>query len=128
MLGYRSGGVQRRGHPLSHGALADSGDRGRGGGEACAGDHGKRDLPGGRGTLDDGRCPRATGGNELTRQQLHSLDRRGSYSRKLTRNQLDVELLRLRRRGVRCVVIGLVDDLRRTGSYRAVGKGHLRGG
>lgn len=126
MLGYGSSRVWRRGHPLSHSALTDSSNRRCGGGEASVGDHGEGYLSGCGGTLNDGCCPRTTCRNELTWQQLDSLHPRGPHSRKLTRNQLDVELLRLRRRVLR-VVTRLVDDLW-TGGYRAIGEGHLRGG
>lgn len=122
MVGHRSSREWRRGSDWSDSTLADSGDSSSRGGEASVGDHGECDLSSCCGALDYGSCPGATRRNELAWQELDRLEGWSSCSRKLARNQLDIERLR---RGVLRAVACLVDDLW-TGGYRAVGRGHLR--
>lgn len=126
MVGKCSSREWRRGNSWNHSTLADSGNSSSRGGEASVWDHGECDLSSCSGALDDGSCPWATCGNELAWQELNCLEGWGSCSRKLTRNQLDIELLGVRR-GILGAVACLVEDLWTRG-YRAVGRGHLWSG
>lgn len=123
MVGHCSGREWRRENARSHSTLADSSNSSSRGCEASVGDHGECDLSSCRGALDYGSCPWAAWGNELAWQELDCLEGWSSCSRKLTRNQLDIELLRLRG-GILGAVACLVEDLWTRG-YCAVGRGDL---